>query len=295
MKRVIISLSLLMGILVPIVAPASAAEKCLAPFADSEWANGTPAGVKSLLGFDLVEKITKTPYFDGRIHPYFSLGEHTATISYNYVGKNCLSRDVKISKDINATSVVFEYQTFNDYINRFSADFVQQENSSKYYTSLKDYFSSKVFTIQTKQLLPGGISGALGLYQVLRTMQKDLRLVPPRNAFVYFPTKCAYQRINDSNGIPTKEKIFSFFVGGQNPPNQVIVNFENEGECTGVLMEAGYDPANRPAGVAEKIADIKYVVNSRPSNASITCTKGKLVKNVSGKNPKCPAGYKVKK
>ncbi|MGA0078913.1 MAG: hypothetical protein ACO3IH_05790 [Candidatus Nanopelagicales bacterium] len=247
-----------------------------------------------MLGFDLVEKITKTPFFDGRIHPYFSLGEHTATITYNYVGKNCLSRDVKISKEINAESVIFEFQTFNDYINKFSADFVQQENSSKYYSSLKDYFSSKVFTLQRKQLAPSEISGALGLFRVLRTMQKDGNLVPPRNTFVYFPTKCAYQRIKDSNGIPTKEKIFSFFVGGQNPPSPVIVNFENEGECIGVLMEAGYDPANRPAGVAEKIADIKYVVNSKPSKASITCTKGKLVKKVTALSPKCPSGYKKK-
>lgn len=295
MKRTFLSLSLLLGILIPVVPPASAAEKCLAAFADSEWANGTPAGVKSLLGFDLVEKITKTPYSDGRIHPYFSLGEHTATITYNYVGKNCLSRDVKVSKDINATSVVFEFQTLNDYINRFSADFVQQENSSKYYLRVKDYFSTKVFTLKTKTLMPTEISGSLGLFQVLRSMQNNLMLMPPRSAFVYFPTKCAYQKINDSNGNPTKEKMFSFFVGGQNPPNQVIVNFENEGECTGVLMEGGYDPANLPAGVAEKIADIKYVVTSRPSNASITCTKGKLVKKVTGKNPKCPSGYKLKK
>jgi len=27
---------------------------------------------------------------------------------------------------------------------------------------------------------------------------------------------------------------------------------------------------------------------------SITCTKGKMVKKVSGANPKCPAGYKKK-
>lgn len=291
MKRIVIVLSLILSLFIPIASPANATEKCLASFLDSEWANGTPSGVKSLLGFDLVEKITKTPYLFDRIHPYFSLGEHTATLTYNYVGKNCLSRDVKISKEINAASVIFEFETFNDYINKYSADFVQQENSTKYYSSLKDYFASKVFTLQTKQLAPNGIGGALDLFRVLRATQKDLMLVPPRNTFVYFPTKCAYQRIRDSNGILTKEKMYAFFVGGQSPPNQVIVNFENEGECIGVLMEGGVDPANRPA-VAEKIADIKYVVNSKPSKASITCTKGKLVKKIIGKKPKCPKGYK---
>ena len=291
MKRFVIALAMIMGLSIPNPAVSTAAEKCLSNFSDSEWADGTPAEVKSLLGFDLVEKITKTPISNARIHPYFSFGEHTATITYNYVGKNCLSRDVKISKEINAASVIFEFETHNDYINKYSADFVQQENSTKYYSSLKDYFASKVFTLQTKKLARNGIENALGLFRVLRATQKDLRLVPPSNTFVYFPTKCAYQRIRDSDGILTKEKMYAFFVGGQSPPNQVIVNFENEGECIGVLMEGGVDPANRPA-VAEKIADIKYVVNSKPSKASITCTKGKLVKKIIGKKPKCPKGYK---
>ena len=295
MKRLLVVLSLISSLLIPLASTANASEKCLASFLDSEWTNGTPAGVKSLLGFDLVEKITKTPIVDGRIHPYFSLGEHTTTTTYNYAGKNCLSRDVKIYKEINATSVSFQFQTFNEYIKKYSADFVQEENSYNYFSSIRDHLSSKVFTIKSKQLSPNDTGGALGLFQVLRAMQKNLVLVPPRFTFVYFPTKCAYQTIKDSNGNPTKEKIFSFFVGGQNPPNQVIMNFENEGECIGVLMEGGYDPANRPAGVAEKIADIKYIVNLKSSTASLTCAKGKLVKTITGPNPKCPAGYKVKK
>lgn len=294
MKRIIVVLSLLTGLLVSIAPPTSATEKCLATFADSEWANGTPAGVKNLLGFDLVERITRTPAFDGRIHPYFSLGEHTATITYNYVGKNCLSRDVRISKEITATSVVFEFKTFNDYIDKYSANFVEKENSSKYYASVKDYFTSKLFTTKSKQLMPGEIGGTLGLFLQLRSMQKDLRLVPIRNAFVYFPTKCAYQIVNDSNGNPTKDRSYAFFVGGQSIGSQVIMNFQNTGECVGVFMEGGYDPANRPAGVAEKIADLKYLVTLKPSIKSIICTKGKLTKKVTSVNPKCPTGFKQK-
>ena len=289
-----ISLSLMMSFLIPITSPANANEKCLAVFQDSEWANGTPAGVKSLLGFDLVEKITKTPTVDGRIHPYFSLGEHTTTTTYNYVGKNCLSRDVKITKVINAASVVFEFQTFNDYIKKYSTDFMQQENAYKYYSSLKEYFATKVFTIKSKQLMPNELGGSIGLFLSLRTTQKDLRTVPLRNSFVYFPTKCAFQRVLDSGGNQTNERIFAFFVGGQSSPNQVIMNFLNEGECIGVLMEGGYDPANRAAGIAEKVADIKYVVNLKPSTTSIVCVKGKLTKKVTAANPKCPSGYKKK-
>jgi hypothetical protein len=49
-------LGLILSLSIPSAAPASATEKCLSSFADSEWSNGTPAAVKSLLGFDLVEK-----------------------------------------------------------------------------------------------------------------------------------------------------------------------------------------------------------------------------------------------
>jgi hypothetical protein len=62
-------LALAVSLLIPTTSPVVASEKCLANFADSEWANGTPAAVKSLLGFELVEKITKTPLYDGRYHP----------------------------------------------------------------------------------------------------------------------------------------------------------------------------------------------------------------------------------
>jgi hypothetical protein len=291
MKRIAISLSLVMSLLFPVAYPASATEKCLAIFADSEWANGTPASVKSLLGFELVEKITKTPLYDGRYHPYFQFGQHISTITYNYVGKNCLSRDIKISQTIDAQSVTYEFQTLSDYIDKNSSDFVQQQNSIKFFSDVKDYFSVKTISLKTKQLMPGDLGGSMGTYQLLRSMRKDLILVPPRYAFVYFPTKCAYQKLYDVNGNPTKEKRFSFFVGGRTPPPQVIMNFEVEGECVGVLMEAGYDQGNRTAGVAEKITDIKYFVNLKSSTTSITCKKGSTSRTIKGKNPKCPRGF----
>ena len=61
MKRITVSLALLVSLLIPTTSPVNASEKCLTNFADSEWSNGTPTAVKSLLGFDLVEKVTKTP------------------------------------------------------------------------------------------------------------------------------------------------------------------------------------------------------------------------------------------
>ena len=50
---------------------------------------------------------------------------------------------------------------------------------------------------------------------------------------------------------------------------------------------------------APEVKEIKEVVAAKPAAASakkitVTCTKGKLVKKLSGTNPKCPAGFKKK-
>ncbi len=51
-------------------------------------------------------------------------------------------------------------------------------------------------------------------------------------------------------------------------------------------------PTPTPTGSAEE----KPVVTPKPTpKSTITCVKGKLIKKVTSKNPKCPTGYKVKK
>jgi hypothetical protein len=44
---------------------------------------------------------------------------------------------------------------------------------------------------------------------------------------------------------------------------------------------------------AEALVKLQPATQTK-SKMSITCTKGKMVKKVSGINPKCPAGYKKK-
>jgi hypothetical protein len=103
------------------------------------------------------------------------------------------------------------------------------------------------------------------------------------NAFIYFPTKCAYWNTYDENGSETKEKIFAVIVG---KGSGGTIKFESTSNCTAELR------LGSGLSVAEKIADIKYVVSSTPSTTTITCKKGKTTKKVKGTNPKCPAGYK---
>ena len=53
--------------------------------------------------------------------------------------------------------------------------------------------------------------------------------------------------------------------------------------------------AKHEAEAAKILADAKAKANSLTKKTSITCTKGKLIKKVTGINPKCPTGYKVKR
>ena len=55
----------------------------------------------------------------------------------------------------------------------------------------------------------------------------------------------------------------------------------------------------KPKGAGEMVNELVIfdeviAVSYSKSSGSITCTKGKLTKKVSGTNPKCPKGYKVK-
>ncbi len=48
---------------------------------------------------------------------------------------------------------------------------------------------------------------------------------------------------------------------------------------------------------AERIAEEQRIAAEKvaPKKKTITCIKGKTTKKVSGVNPKCPSGFKIKK
>ena len=289
MKRVIISFVLIVSLLIPSASPVNAVEKCLANFTDSEWANGTPAGVKSLLGFDLVEKITKTPSNDSLsfvINSFYLFGEHTEIIKYNYLGKTCTSREIIVSKPVNGQSVKYAHQTLSEFINKSATDFLMQENATKFYSNIKEYFSNRTFNVKTRQILPQDeASGSTrGIQRVLINESSKLQVSFGffSNTFIYFPAKCAYWNTYDDNGSETREKIFAAMVG---KGSSGTIKFESTSNCIAELR------IGSGLSVAEKIADIKYVVASAPSTTTITCKKGKTTKKVKGTNPKCPKGY----
>jgi hypothetical protein len=291
MKRLIICLALIVSLVIPNASPVNASEKCLANFADSEWSTGTPAAVKSLLGFDLVEKVTKTPEssLNFLIQSFYLFGEHTEITKYNYVGKNCLARDVIVTKVVNEQSLKFGYQTIDEFINKRAPNFLTLDNSIKYYSNIKAYFANKTFDLSTRQILPQeenlGSTRGIQRYLISENSKFQMALLWPDSAFIYFPSKCAYWNKYDDNGNETREKIYAGGVGRY--PAGGIIKFESTGNCVAELRQAG-----GVYSVAEKIADIKYVVSSAASTNTITCKKGKTIKKVKGTNPKCPTGYK---
>jgi hypothetical protein len=288
MKRIAISFALMVSLLIPTASPVNAAEKCLANFADSEWATGTPAAVKSLLGFDLVETIKK-PQTPQTIHRYFLYGEHTVETVYSYQGKNCLNRDIKITTLINAQTRSYEYETLSEYLKALkSPNFLWSQNTTDYYTNLRDYYSQKIFIVNSKQLLSGNEGHPKGIQELLRKNAElySSGMFVPAYAFLYFPTRCAHW-IN-SNG----EKLYAVSAGHAYAEYDSKITFNSNGECTGELRLSGFTDGLIASGVKEKIADIKYVVKNAQSTLTITCKKGKAIRTVKGTNPKCPAGYK---
>jgi hypothetical protein len=63
------------------------------------------------------------------------------------------------------------------------------------------------------------------------------------------------------------------------------------GNCSVTATQAG----TSTLAPASATATTMIVGVAQSTKKTITCTKGKTTKKVTGTNPKCPAGYKIKK
>jgi hypothetical protein len=291
MKRTVTCWALILGLLIPGTIPASATEKCLASFADSEWSNGTPAAVKSLLGFDLVEKKIVSGGLPSSIDyvqydSYETLGEHVEKTTYSYLGKNCSSREVVVVKTISEVRQSKE-KTIESAISRSARNFVFIENGKKLVANVREYFSKNSFQVPKKISLPAdrsrNISGSAG--NVFKVLGKEADKIgeelalPSGLPMISFPTRCSFFRTNAVSGGKVKLFVMSIRHSG----GTFTQEFVNNGECIGEL---------RFFGVEEKIADIRYVVTDSTAPTTIICKKGNLTSKVKGSNSKCPKGYK---
>jgi hypothetical protein len=286
MKRIAVHIAIILGLIIPLTSPASATEKCLASFPDSEWSNGTPAGVRSLLGFDLVESIARTKVF--LINSYYVYGEHNEKITYTYSGKNCSNRVVVISKPINQQTLSFKHQTLNDYINKNARNFLILENSVKYYTEVRDGFAQKSFMVsKEKSARPNFQVAILPVMKAVDGLatKYERNVVRLDYPFIHFPNKCGYfLELNTADGSIGQERMYA--APASNFGFRYSMLFETSGDCIGELRQGGQND------LAEKIADIRYVVTDPAAPAVITCKKGKVTTKVKSANAKCPKGFK---
>jgi hypothetical protein len=289
MKKIFFVSTVFSFISICIVPNSHAVDVCFANLADSAWQNGEPESVKKALNFDLVGTIKK-PINPQPIHRYFLYGEHTFTVTYNYVGKYCANRSINVLTTINSQTETSKYETIADYINRNSPNFLFSENSLRYYSDLKNDFSKKTFTVQNRQLAPNQLGSPEYIQSLLRSTAENFsgQILHPAYAFINFPSRCAFWRTS------SKEILYAISAGSYYAERDAIINFTTEGECMAELRFTDYTDGLLPAGIKEKIADLRYLVIKSKTTKTVTCTNGKLTKTVTGTNPKCPTGYKQK-
>ena len=124
MKKFIFSFLLIINLIIPLPQNANAADKCLSSFVDSDWMNGTPIGVKSQLGFDLIEKVEDNGYPSGQligfrnVDPFYLLGEYKIETTYTYVGKNCETRIIKVTDSRTGPNVKLQTDSLSTFIEK---------------------------------------------------------------------------------------------------------------------------------------------------------------------------------
>jgi hypothetical protein len=322
MKRIAICLVLMLSLMIPITTPANASEKCLANFADTEWINGTPSGVKSLIGFDLVEKIQTNGFPTGylttfrSVDPYYLLGDFKIETTYTYLGKNCETRVVKAFENRNGPNSKFQADLLVTYIEKgeFSfggsrgltkeyanSNFREVEFRKKSVAAFQNYFALNSIPISKYQsILPGepGNGFQIGkllskiateandssfVNELLNSNNENGLVLPDGTWYISFPDKCASSKIQ----LGAINRVFAMQLPSprrSTPIGILDFNFNTKNKCIGEL---------RIGGVSEKVSDVAFEFKPMATNKSaIKCIKGKLSKKIAGDNPKCPAGYK---
>lgn len=248
-----------------------------------------------MLGFDLVEKKIVSgglPSSIGYVEydSYEALGTHIEKTTYNYLGKNCTSRDVVVTKTVNDVRPgYYGHKTIESAISQspLARNFVLVENAKKLVINLRDYFSKNTFQVPKKISLSANRSVSIsGSHRdVFRVIGREAEKIgeefalPRGLPMISFPTRCSFFGTNAVGNGRVKLYVLSI----RHSDGTYVQEFVGSGECIGEL---------RFFGVEEKIADIRYVVTDSSEPATIACKKGKLTTKVKGANSKCPKGFK---
>jgi len=296
MKRIAIGLILIFSLLIPTVSPVNAADQCLAEFLDSAWLNGEPQEVKNKLNYNLIGKqsfnVPQT-MFSNLIY-----GDIDYIKSYEYSGSNCTTRQVKVSKkSTDIPPVFFSVVEFKNLVQKGSTNFEMEKTNLAIVDDLISILSSLKVDVNVD---PISLS-TFPEYKIYldKNFSKLIGKMYLQSVRMYTPV---WQTNGDCGFIPLESDSAGFQnIKAVEAMGAIAkgVKFQSNSPCTISLLYASSYALGfnlRQGEMAGFFKAGEFTLNPIKTNSSskksITCSKGKLTKKVSGTNPKCPIGYK---
>lgn len=274
--------------------PANGADLCFSSIPDSAWVNGEPEEVKKSLNFDLVGnskmlmQVSEPPSFLNVL----AQGSSNLKVQteYEYKGKNCQTRIIKVSKNIDGPALEFaDRAKFESEVNRRSSNFIEaQETIKKVDGLINTLNSSGVYQINYDDIL-----NTRSIYQ--RFYGSGFRTTRSQSIVLNSTLgECFFE----SN--PTSSRLFAVADGGKSgsPSSQIRFTGKN---CN--LEVYFYFPNyfNSSTSKTEPNSELlfklgRFSIERKPEETTIYCfNKSKKTIQLTGTNPKCPKGFKIKK
>ena len=308
-KKLIAFLSIIpLFLSLPLIA-AKAADQCLAEFPDSAWTNGEPQDVKSKLNFNLVGK--KNSNTNQSMFSNLKYGEIDYTTIYEYSGTNCVNRTIRITKkNSDNPPVYYSNDQLKSYLKTMASNFEEENRNTAALDSLTNFLANFSWTLNVK----ASTLSTDSTFNIIKDNQFGKFRIE-YNKILDIPPFRRYTPVIQANEgcslIPTSIDT------RVDPPNLTSfmalpalgifmdgIKFDKNLNCKLSLLYGSPTAMGFPGGsswVQEKVGFFKIgdftvepKIFSISTNSMILCTKGKITKKISGTNPKCPKGYKVK-
>jgi len=291
---------------------ATAQQMCFFEMPDSAWSNGEPVEVTSKLNFNLVSKKTSNvPLVAASNIIYEGITFHR---TYEYSGTECSTRLIKIVGTNNGVDM--KYHSIEDWkakvkaaAKNFEVEKTNIDTIDKVVSEL-DGLEVKVKVLGTKQTkfqtdrtailseMPGIKLLTSTIFQLNKITDTSsgrgfsyTALIQSKGDCVFYPTvPTQYDGLRDGLKAVT---VLGRFASS--------IKFESLNSCKVSILLASprtldlgsSDSMNTGLSGFISVAEVNIIPEvSVATKLDIKCIKGKLIKKVTGANPKCPTGYK---
>jgi hypothetical protein len=272
---------------------AKASNLCLSSFPDSAWDNGEPVEVKSQLNFELVgiKRVNIALYdksptqLDVLVQGTTNL---TSEVEYEYKGKNCETRLVKIRKNVTGPTLnIIDKSGMDMEVTNRSQNFIEANDVKKNIEGLISKIGSS-YTIQKNQ---GESFYVEDISIVLQPEINRFGRFPLRLVFSSEPASCSFESTTNGN----KQNIYAVYSMPRTRTPNLPIKFLSEtcGIKIYIYFTTSYYKDSKTIEVKDSLFEVgKIRLDSSPKPLVIKCVKGKKTKIVKGIQPRCPKGYK---